>query len=207
MLLTAFCKCLFVQKQYFGYFSVEVLWCVMKLYDMRNMSIGFHCNALYESLSVCSCVFVDLMCLFCCLNTHIYSPIENHGLLNNDAQSTKRGKAKYAKTVGSSSSRSPHNPPALTCQSKTDWLTSDFWSLCGILIGSPAACGLLIHRLSHTSNTHTQTHLRPVCGVCVCVWFCDRSLEDFFDFFFFFLASLYCMDDPSYCDEVFQKRF
>lgn len=70
-----------------------------------------------------------------------------------------------------------HNPPALTCQSKTDGLTSDIWSLNRILIGSLAARGLLIHCLS---LKHTQTHLLPVC-----VWFCDRSLEGFFWLFIF----------------------
>lgn len=78
----------------------------------------------------------------------------------------------------------PQNPPALTCQSQTDWPTSDLWPLNGILIVSPAACGLLIHCLSlpqsHTQTSHTLTHL------LLCVWVCDRSLKDFFCLFFFF---------------------
>lgn len=77
-----------------------------------------------------------------------------------------------------------HNPPALTCQSKTDGLTSDIWSLNGILIGSLAARGLLIHCLS--LNTHK--HIFYLC-VCVILW---SILGGFFDFFFVVFFALLC---------------
>ena len=127
--------------------------------------------------------------------------------------------------LGSQTSSSRHPPsPQSSCQS-LGRPTSDLLSLSGVLIGSPAAhvdCSFTVRlSLRHThTHTHTHTHnnnnnnkhtLLPVC-----VWFCDRSSEDFFGtlcflffclFSFSFCSSLYCMDDPSYCDKkVFQKK-
>lgn len=69
---------------------------------------------------------------------------------------------KYAK----SSTPLEHSP--------VDQRPTDLWYLNGIWICSPAACGLLIHRLS-SPQTHTHTH-----RLRACVWFFDRSLRDFF---------------------------
>lgn len=56
------------------------------------------------------------------------------------------------------------------------------------------------------SSTHTNTS-----STCVCVGFCYRSLKDFWPFFiclfFSFCSSLYCMDEPSYCDKSSGKDF
>ena len=103
--------------------------------------------------------------------------------------------------LGSQTSSSRHPPrPQSSCQS-LGRPTSDLLSLSGVLIGSPAAhvdCSFTVRlSLRHThTHTHTHTHnnnnkhtLLPVC-----VWFCDRSSEDFFGtlcFLFFFVFFLF----------------
>lgn len=173
-----------------------------------NLSIGIHCNALYEplfGLFMCVCWF-DVFSFRClkCISVSV--------LLWHDVGYWTKKKKALSKVhqdwrVSHLFLLIPQNPPALTCQSNADrkrptWLDlRPFWSRSGILIGSPAAsCGLLIRRPSPPLQTKTHT---PSTCLCVCVWFCDQSLKDFLTFFF----SFYCMDDPTYCDKVFQKIF
>ena len=83
----------------------------------------------------------------------------------------------------------PHNPPV----SQRGRPTSDLLSLSGILIGSPAAhvdCSLTVllslwHTNTHTHNKHTL--------VPVCVWFYDRSSEDFLGLFLCFLFCFFAL--------------
>lgn len=120
-------------------------------------------------------VVVGLLCSFKCSNAYLrlYSPITWRGTLNSVCKERKAVRT----NVGSQTSSQliSHNPPALACQS-TDWLTSDIWSLNGILIGSLAACGLLIHRFS-LKPTHTRTS-----SVCVC----DSVIDPWRIFWLFF---------------------
>lgn len=105
--------------------------------------------------------------------------------------------------VGSQTS-SYWSPTILTCQSKTDWLTSDLRSLNGILIGSLAANGLLNHHLS-LKHTHKYIFYLCVCGILLSIL--EGFLTFFYLFVFSFCSSLYCMDDPSYCDKSSGKDF
>lgn len=143
------------------------------------------------------CVWSDVfILLFKCISVSV-PPSYDVGWWKNWARLTNGGKKQRLGCVGVSNlalSTPPPNPPV----NHRGRPTSDLLCLSGILIGSPAAhvdCSFTVrlslwhtHRNTHTHNKHT---LLPVC-----VWFYDRSSEDFLGLFlcflFFFVFALLC---------------
>lgn len=157
------------------------------------------------------------MCLFCCLNAYP-CPFPRHMMWGDektelDWRTEEKNNAWVVLGSQTSPSRPPPSPnPPVNHRGRP---TSDLLCLSGILIGSPAAhvdCSFTVrlslwhtHRNTHTHNKHT---LLPVC-----VWFYDRSSEDFlglflcFLFFFFLLFFVLHGRSELLWQRVFQKRF
>lgn len=148
------------------------------------------------SVHVCFLIW----CVYFAVEIHICvcSPVTSCGILNISAQSTMRGNASTPWLWGlkplppqSPQSSSTHlsiedqliDLWPLISSRELNWLTSSTWTA---------------YSVSLSLQTHTQTT-----SICVC----DSVIDPWKIFPPFFCSSLYCMDDPSYCDKVFQKRF
>lgn len=194
----------------------EIIWGIM--------TIGIHCKKKKTEkrkeecpsrITVVPCVF-DPMCLFCCLNAYP-CPFPRHMMWADektelDWRTEEKNNAWVVLGSQTSPSRPPPPNPPVNHRGRP---TSDLLCLSGILIGSPAAhvdCSFTVclslwhtHRNTHTHNKHT---LLPVC-----VWFYDRSSEDFlglflcFLFFFFLLFFVLHGRSELLWQRVFQKRF
>lgn len=193
--------------------SYEESWLLVSIVKKKNrkkkrrMPFKNHCCSM--------CVWSDVfILLFKCISVSV-PPSYDVGWWKNWARLTNGGKKQRLGCVGVSNLALSTPPPANPPVNHRGRPTSDLLCLSGILIGSPAAhvdCSFTVclslwhtHRNTHTHNKHT---LLPVC-----VWFYDRSSEDFlglflcFLFFFFLLFFVLHGRSELLWQRVFQKRF
>lgn len=173
--------------------SYEQSWLLVSIVKKKNrkkkrrMPFKNHCCSM--------CVWSDVfILLFKCISVSV-PPSYDVGWWKNWARLTNGGKKQRLGCVGVSnlalSTPPPPNPPVNHQQ--LTWTAH-----------SPSVSPSDTHTETHTHTTNTPSYL------CVCGSMIDllRIFWDFFFvfFFFFFCSSLYCMDDPSYCDKESSRK-